>query len=269
MSHTIEYIDESLNLIKNDISIFSENTVKLFENTVKSREDYSVVQNTVTQNENSLKVLTGKETELVAGVKFVLKSVEAELLYKNSKDSKKFYFGNFISSDIAKDLDNSVIFCSQILKNNEERNKNELKENKEKVEKIKTEVENHLSTLSTLNSKAKSDLNLLSQADIVLHEHFEILKNEIKNESITNKKINFRLYFPVVKKTKAKPLITIVDETDFDLFVKLSGIPSDLKINKIYLEWYEELKKLFYKKKNSEYKSFLLADEFIVKKYKK
>ena len=74
---------------------------------------------------------------------------------------------------------------------------------------------------------------------------------------------------PVVKKTKAKPLITIVDETDFDLFVKLSGIPSDLKINKIYLEWYEELKKLFYKKKNSEYKSFLLADEFIVKKYKK
>ena len=268
MSYPIDYIDNSLNLIKNDISLFSENTVKLFEITVKSREDYSTIQNTVIQDENSLKVLTGNEVELVSNVKFALKSVEAELMYKHNKDSKKFYFGNLRSSRIAEDLDNSVIFCSQLLKNEEERAKNELKDSKDKVEKVKTEIENHLKAISTLNTKAKSDLNLLSQADIVLHEKFEILKNAIKNESITNKNINFRLYFPVITSQKTKPLITIVDETDFDLFVKLSGIPSDLKTNKIYLEWYEELKRLFYKKKNSEYKSFLLADEFIVKKYK-
>ncbi len=269
MSYPIDYIDNSLNLIKNDISLFGENVVKLFEITVKSREDYSTVQNTVTQNENSLKVLTGNESELIANVKYGLKSAETEVLYKHGKEIKIFYFGNLRPSEIAEDLDNSVIFCSQLLKNEEERAKNELKDSKDKVEKTITEVENHLKALSTLNSKAKSDLNLLLQADIVLHEKFEILKNAIKNESIGNKNINFRLYFPVVKSPKTKELITIVDETDFDLFVKLSDIPSDLKTNKIYLEWYEELKRLFYKKKNSEYQSFLLADEFIIKKYKK
>ena len=74
MSYSIDYIDNSLNLIKNDISLFSENTVKLFEITVKSREDYSTVQNTVTQDENSLKVLAGNEVELVSNVKFALAS---------------------------------------------------------------------------------------------------------------------------------------------------------------------------------------------------
>ena len=83
---------------------------------------------------------------MIANVKYGLKSAETEVLYKHGKEIKIFYFGNLRPSKIAEDLDNSVIFCSQLLKTTEENQKlEELKDlllaKMTRVESEKIEIE--------------------------------------------------------------------------------------------------------------------------------
>jgi len=120
-----------------------------------------------------------------------------------------------------------------------------------------------------LNSKIETEFNLSEQLNGYLQEQFEILKNDVKNESVENKKINFRLYFPTVKAKRRPSALTIIDEMDFDVFVEFSKLPVELKVNKIYLDWEKELKNLFFKKRISELQSLKQADEIILKKYPK
>ncbi|MBN2695279.1 hypothetical protein JXR93_11515 [bacterium] len=55
---------------------------------------------------------------------------------------------------------------------------------------------------------------------------------------------------------------------NFDIFKKLSDLPSELKIGAIYKEWCKELNNIYYKNRESELNSLKLADEFIINKNK-
>ncbi len=90
----------------------------------------------------------------------------------------------------------------------------------------------------------------------------------IYTESLTNNEINFRLYFPPVKRRKANAQKNIVEGMSFDIFTDLTKLPENLKTDKIYNEWLLKLNDLFYKEKHDEYICLKKADDFIANKYK-
>ncbi len=268
MNFSLENMKKSLYMIKNDLLKFNEITVKNFELLEIKLNEYLTQNIVVVHVKNSLSVINKSEKDLKQKIKFVFQSVINELLYIHNADIKKFYFGEKSISSLILNLDNIVNFCNKLLKMNEERKKNELSSFTDQITEIKNDVNLHLNSKLQLKSKIKSDTNVLSKIFVEVKEIFNILKNSIKYESIVNKSINFNLYFPVAKKEKKNSLVTIIDEMNFDIFIKISEIPEELKTSNIFNEWSSELKNLFYKKRNSEYDSFKLADEFINNKYK-
>lgn len=90
--------------------------------------------------------------------------------------------------------------------------------NNRKNQKLKEEAEKIAKADVELTSKIETEFNLSEQLNGYLQEQFEILKNDVKNESLEKQKINFRLYFPSVKNKKTIRALTIIDEMDFDIF---------------------------------------------------
>ncbi len=269
MSLELDSIKKSLAVIKNDISKFNELTVKNFELTEQKFKNYLNQSTALIDEKNSLSVINKSEKDLLNKAKLILQSIKVELQYKYSADIKKFYFGESIVSQIVQNINNIIGFCNKLLKKNEERGKNELTDFISKIEEIKRDIDAHLKSKEILKSKIQSNSNALSKTFIELKDVFNILKNSIKIESISNKSIDFNLYFPITKTQKKESVLTLVDGMNFDIFFKFSYLPSELKTVTIYKEWNKELQNLFNKKKESEYDSLKLADEFINNKYKK
>ena len=269
MSYTLPYINSTITSMQNDIALFNDNTKNQLEIVLKAKEDFEKQNESVSKNIDVDGVLNANKRKLTRLAKSVLSSVYSELKYEYSEEIKNDYFKSQIPSEIAKEPKNIVDFCSHFLGLREERKLDEVPDTKTKIEKLKEKADKIAKEEVDLKSKTGTEFNLSEQLNKVLQEQFEILKNDIKNESVENEKINFRLYFPSIKNKKTIRAKTIVDEMDFDIFVEFSKLPVELKINKIYLEWEKELKKLFFKKRISELQSLKQADEIILKKYPK
>ena len=269
MSYTLPYINSTTTSMQNDIALFNDNTKNQLEIVLKAKEDFEKQNESFSKNTDVEGFLNTRKRELTKLAKSVLKSVYSELQYEYSEEVKNDYFKSQTPHQISKEPKDIVEFCSRFLGLREERNLNEVPETKAKIEKLKEKADKISKEEVDLKSKTGTEFNLSEQLNKILQEQFEILKNDVKNESVENKKINFRLYFPSIKNKKIIRAKTVVDEMDFDIFVEFSKLPDELKINKIYLEWEKELRKLFFKKRISELQSLKQADEIILKKYPK
>ncbi|MBN2694592.1 hypothetical protein JXR93_08005, partial [bacterium] len=254
----------------NDINNFNEITRNKYQEVKNYLDNYFEKNNIVIENKSSLSVIKKNEKEIVSKSKFALQSLFIEVDYKYNGDIKKFYLGSENISTITSKLTKIFDFCSNIAKKHQERGKNEISESIiNNIIDVKNSVENLLKSKIDIQSKIKIDSSNLSKTLNDLRKSFSILKKLIETESVINKSLNFRLYFPVIKTKKKNQLITIIDEMSFDIFLKLSDVPTELKTEKIYKEWHKELENLFYKKRESEYLSIKMADELIIDKYKK
>jgi len=269
MNYPLPYINSTTTSINNDIALFKDGTKNQLAVVLKRKEDLEKQNVIISKNKDLETVLKQEKKELTKVAKSVLKSVYSELEYEYSTEIKNVYFKSQIPSEISKEPKDIVSFCSHFITLRDERKLNEVTETTEKIKKLKEKAEKIAKADVELTSKIETEFNLSEQLNGYLQEQFEILKNDVKNESLENKKINFRLYFPSVKNKKTIRALTIIDEMDFDIFVEFSKLPVELKINKIYLEWEKELKNLFFKKRISELQSLKQADEIILKKYPK
>ncbi len=267
--YSFDYINNSVNLVENDKDLFKTETIEQLNIVEECSNDYLKQEDVINNNDNSSNSLKTNKQAVNKEAQILLTFLFSELKLRYSVEARDAYFKEFTPYNLSKSPKDVSLFCKNFIVLNEERNKNEVPEAKEKIEKLKELTDKYIKTESDFIAKSKSDLNNFEQIDRKIQNEFEKLKNSVKGESLQNEKINFRFYFPAIKVKKNPPAKTIVDEMDFDIFVKLSDIPSDLKINKIFLLWFEELKVLFYKKRISEFKSLQLADEFIINNHKK
>jgi len=200
----LTHIDTSVYLIETDISLFGDNVKNQLEVVKKSRDDLNKNRFIVRKAKNLAHLNKSKSKELKGDAKITFGLLFAKLKNKYSDDIREIYIGNLTISKTTKNIATINEFCTGFLQLQEERNKNELPELITEMKNLKETTDEYLSKKKDLNFDKKSKIITLNDSNNILQTNFALLKAMIHTESLENKDINFRLYFPSLKRKKTK-----------------------------------------------------------------
>lgn len=268
VSYNIDYIEVSISLISNDIALFSANVKNHLEDLQKTVDEFKKNKSAVvkTRNLRSLNRINLKDLKDDAFILF--NNIITKTTKKHSTDIKELYIGSNTPSSITQNPKSISEFCVNFLDMNTKRGNSELSEFVDDVKKMKDRCDEYSKTKLNFNTDKKTKKVNLETSFSIVQEHFKVLKSLVFAESLEDKDINFRFYFPAVKKNVKKAPKSIISEMTFESFVRFSKLPDALKTENIYEEWLLKIKILYFKEKTNETECFIKTDEFIEGKYK-
>ncbi len=268
VSYKIDFIEVSISLLSNDIIILSANVKNHLEDLQKTVNEFKKNKSAVVKIRNLRSLNRINLKDLKDDAFLLFNNLISKINKKHSNDVKELYIGSNTPSSLSESPKIISEFCVHFLDMNTKRENNELSDFVEDIKKMKERCDEYSKTKLNFNTDRKTKTVNVEASFSFVQEQFKVLKSLVFAESLENKDINFRFYFPPVKRNPKKGPKSIISEMTFESFVRFSKLPDTLKTEKIYKEWLLKIEDLYFKQKTNETECFIKTDEFIEGKFK-